>query len=194
MDCSTPGSSVHGILQARILEWVSTSFSRGSSWPRDQTHVSYVPWIAGKFFTTEPSGKPLALLTICSRSPRAGLQNRARMMEANAHWSQEQVPNWERGPEGVWAELGYYLPQPSSPLWNMVYGGLITKSCLTLSTPWTVACQAPLSMEFSRQEYWGGLPFPSPGDLPNPGIEPGFPALQADSLPTELWRKPHYGT
>ena len=53
------------------------------------------------------------------------------------------------------------------------------------SIPWTVACQAPLSMEFSRQEYWSGLPFPSPGDLPNPGIEPGSPALQADSLPSE---------
>ena len=44
--------------------------------------------------------------------------------------------------------------------------------------PWTVACQAPLSMEFSRQEYWSGLTFPSPGDLPNPGIKPGSPELQ----------------
>ena len=48
--------------------------------------------------------------------------------------------------------------------------------------PWTVAHQAPLSMGFSRQEYWSGLPCSSPGDLPNPGIEPGSPALQADSL------------
>ena len=53
-------------------------------------------------------------------------------------------------------------------------------------------CSLPdlLSMEFSRQEYWSGLTFPSPGDLPNPGIEPGSPALQADSLPTELSGKP----
>ena len=65
-------------------------------------------------------------------------------------------------------------------------GGLVAKSCLTLAIPWTVACQAPLSMGFSRQEYWSGLPFPSPGDLPNPEIEPGSPALQADDLPTEL--------
>ena len=50
-------------------------------------------------------------------------------------------------------------------------------------TPWTVSPQASLSMEFSRQGYWSGLPFPSPGDLPDPGIEPGSPALQADSLP-----------
>ena len=52
-------------------------------------------------------------------------------------------------------------------------------------TPWTVAYQALQSMEFSRQEYWSGLPFPFPGDLPNPGIEPGSPSLQADTLPYE---------
>ena len=60
-------------------------------------------------------------------------------------------------------------------------GGLVTKSCPTLATPWTVVCQSPLSMGFSGQEYWSGLPFLSPGDLPNLGIEPGSPALQADS-------------
>ena len=54
------------------------------------------------------------------------------------------------------------------------------------ATPQTVAHQAPLSMGFSRQEYWSGLPIPSPGDLPDPGIEPGSPTLQADSLPSEL--------
>ena len=52
-------------------------------------------------------------------------------------------------------------------------------------TPWTVDYQAPPSMGFSRQEYWSGLPFPSPGDLPDPGIERRPPALQADSLPSE---------
>ena len=59
-------------------------------------------------------------------------------------------------------------------------------------TPWAVAYQAPPSMEFSRQEYWSGLPFPSPGDLPDPGIEPGSPALQADALPSEPPGKPKY--
>ena len=57
--------------------------------------------------------------------------------------------------------------------------------------PWTVAYQAPLSMEFSRQEYWSGLPFSSPGDLPDRGIKPGSPALQADALPSELPGKPY---
>ena len=62
---------------------------------------------------------------------------------------------------------------------------LIAKSWLTLVTPWTVARQAPLSMGFSRQEYWRGLLFPSPGDLLNPGIDPRSPALQVDDLLTE---------
>ena len=56
-------------------------------------------------------------------------------------------------------------------------GGLVTKSSLTLGTQWTVACQAPLSLGISKQEYWSGLPFTSPGDLPSTGIEPGSPVL-----------------
>ena len=60
-----------------------------------------------------------------------------------------------------------------------------------LVTPWTVVYQAPQSMEFSRQEYWSGLPFPSPGDLPNPGIKPRSPTLQADALLSEPPGKPH---
>ena len=59
-------------------------------------------------------------------------------------------------------------------------------SCVRLfATPWTVAYQAPPSMEFSRQEYWSGVPIPSPGDFPDPGIEPGSPALRAGTLPSE---------
>ena len=68
--------------------------------------------------------------------------------------------------------------------------GLVTKLCLTLVNPWTVACQVPLSMGFSRQESWSGLPFPSPGDLPDLRIKLGSPTLQADSQLTELWVKP----
>ena len=58
-------------------------------------------------------------------------------------------------------------------------------------TLWSVAHQAPLSMGFSRQEHWSGLPCPPPGDLPDPGVKPLFPELQADSLPTEPPGKPH---
>ena len=56
-------------------------------------------------------------------------------------------------------------------------------------TPWTIVHQVPLSVGFSRQEYWSGLSFPYPGDLPNPGMEPGSPALQADSVPENLSHK-----
>ena len=65
---------------------------------------------------------------------------------------------------------------------------LVTDSCLTLCDP--MDCQAPLSMELSRQEYWSGLPCPSPRDLPDSGIEAGSPALQANSLPSEQPGKP----
>ena len=65
MDCSPPGSSVHGISQARILKWVAISFSRGSSQPRDRTHVS---WVASGFFTTEPLGTPSGTLKVKVKS------------------------------------------------------------------------------------------------------------------------------
>ena len=73
-------------------------------------------------------------------------------------------------------------------------GGLVAKSYLTLATPWTVTRQASLSMGFPRQESWNGLPFSSPGHLPNPGIESTSPVLQADCLmlsyqvsPSTVW-------
>ena len=74
------------------------------------------------------------------------------------------------------------------------HSGLVTASCQALAIPWTVAFQDHLSMGFSRQEYWSGLSFPSPGNLPDPGIEPGSPTLQEDSLLTELQEKPYIYT
>ena len=68
--------------------------------------------------------------------------------------------------------------------------GLSAKSPPTLCDPWTVAHQAPLSMEFSRQEYWSGLPFPPPGYLPNPGIKSVSPELAGRFFTTELPGKP----
>jgi len=121
--------SVHGILQARILEWVAIPFSRRASRPRDWTHISCSSCIAGGFFTAEPPGKPLRCYVY-----------RSVMLDS------------------LW-------PHGFSP-------------------------QAPLSTEFSRQEYWSGLPFPPPGDLSNPGMEPESPALQADSLLSEPPGKP----
>ena len=80
---------------------------------------------------------------------------------------------------------------PALPLLDIYYEKVKLKVKLLshvrlFATPWTVACWAPLSMGFSRKEYWSGLPFPSPGDRPDPGIEPRSLALQADSLPNEI--------
>ena len=100
---------------------------------------------------------------------------------ADIQWSQSAIENWD----------------------SLLNKGLKVKvkslSCVRLfATPWTIAHQVPLFMGFSRQEYWSGLPFPSPGDLPDPGIKPRSPALQADALTSEppaymcsikLWQK-----
>ena len=81
-------------------------------------------------------------------------------------------------PHGRWLDLH------SSEMKLLSHVGLLV-------IPWTVAYQAPPSMGFSRQEYWSGVPFPSPGDLPDPGIEPGFPALETDALTSEPPEKPY---
>ena len=77
-----------------------------------------------------------------------------------------------------------------SNAWNWTVKVKSLSRVWLFATPWTVAYQAPLSMGFSRQEYWSGLPFPSPGDLSHPGIKPRSPALRADSLPAEPLGKP----
>ena len=79
MDCSQPGSSVHGILQARILEWVSIFFSRGSSWPRDWTHDSWVSCFAGRFLITMPPGTPTP-----GDLPNSGIKPRSPALQAES--------------------------------------------------------------------------------------------------------------
>ena len=92
-----------------------------------------------------------------------------------------------------WTELNWTesLPKPmiSTNVMTSIEVKLLSRVWLFV-TPWTLSYQAPLSMGFLRQEYWSGLLFPSPGDLPNPGIEPWSPALQADALPSEPQGKP----
>ena len=123
--CSLPGSSVHAIFQAIVLEWIAISFSRGSSQPRDRTQVSR---IVDRRFT-------------------------------------------------VWATREVY--ERSKVLSKYYYCCLVAKVCDSLGTPWTVACQAPLSMASPRQEYWSELAFPSPGDLPVSGIKAASPAFSS---------------
>ena len=98
-------------------------------------------------------------------------------------------------PEGISYRKKSLCLQRSAPycshLLSMRLCVCIAQSCLTLWDPWTVACQVPLSMGFSWQEYWSGLSVPSPGDLSDPGIKPRSPTWQADSLPPEPPGKPH---
>ena len=86
-----------------------------------------------------------------------------------------------------WCSLPWWLGMWRTSLYCCC---LVTKSCLTLATTWTVACKAPLSMGFPRQEYWSGLSFPSQWDLPDPGIDPQYPALAGGFFTTEPPGKP----
>ena len=112
-----------------------------------------------------------------------------------------EVHREENSSLSPWAQMGLRFLFRNSFCFEMVNHSLVTGTACNLKqirhevkslsrvrllvTLWTVAYQAPPSIGFSRQEYWSGSPFPSPGDLPNPGIEPGSPALQADALPSE---------
>ena len=99
------------------------------------------------------------------------------------------APNRNRSCNDNWPTLSaksqYSPPSILSEVWKPL------SHVQLFATSWTLACQAPLSIEFSRQEYWNGLSFPPPGDLPNPGIKPRSPTLHADSLPCEPPGKPY---
>ena len=124
------------------------------------------------------------------------LANIKSYKEIMQQWDMEQ---WklEKKHGNYFVQSNIYIISETLPLEKLLHkyhscgggGDLVTKLCLTLVTPQTVACQTLLSIGFCRQEYWSGLPFPSPGDLPDPGLELDSPALQADSLQTELWRE-----
>ena len=285
MDCSPPCSCVHGILQARKLEWVAISFSRGSSPPRDQTHISC---LAGGVFTTEPPGKPmpsgLVGQKVATQLPKVSL---VVAWESILVGGACEKPGGKPTETAAWAELysvtlvpcrrrrrgrwlvssskGQSEASQSTPVGahreaqisckgRIHTGQLQAKNMIQLqltpemfgcsakgsvgckghgpgeenldgcnpacrinpnrskerqetertqygmrlwiqpsltqfslvqffATLWTIVCQAPLSMGFSGQEYWSGLPCPLPGELPNPMIEPTSPAslaLQAD--------------
>ena len=137
MECSPPGSSVHGTFQVRIPEWVAISFSRGSSQPRDGTHFSC---IAGRFFTT---AKSLQLCTtLCNPidgSPPGSTVTgtlQARTLE--------------------WVAISF------SNAWKWEVKLKSLSRVWLLETPWAAAYQARPSMGFSRQEDWSGVPLPSP--------------------------------
>ena len=108
-------------------------------------------------------------------------------LRANNVQEQEVASHWSCKLEGI--SSGWLVPIAVCVCVCVCVCVKLLSRVRLFVTLWTVAHQAPLSMGFSRQEYWSGLPFPSPGDLPNPGIEPGSPALQANDLSSEPPRK-----
>ena len=117
------------------------------------------------------------------------IQALSGLSDAHPHWGRHQFKCrfHPETPSQTYLEIMFHLHTPWSGKWSEVKS---LSRVRLFATPWTVAYQAPQSMGFSRQEYWSGVPFPSPGDLPNSGIEPGSPTLEADALPSEPPGKP----
>ena len=133
------------------------------------------PWPLA--LTPNPTKKP-SLVSCFSHQPPLLKATRALLLSpCQAPCSAVWLFGWEvtGSPEGG----------ESGRLWDPLCCGLVTKLFVTLCDPMDIAHQAPLSMGFPRQEYWSGLPFPSPGDLSNSGIDPKSPALLADTVPSE---------
>ena len=166
MDCSLPGSSVRGLFQARILEWVAISFSRGSSQHRDRTQVSC---IAGRFFTSWPWENSWTVF------PREGRQ--AKWLKITMLCYAKSLPSCPTLCDPIDGSLpGFPVPgilqaktlewvaSSFSNAWNWKEKVKSLSRVRLLATPRTAAYQAPPSMGFSRQEYWSGVPLPSPKD------------------------------
>ena len=158
MDYSLPGSSINGIFQARVLEWGAIAFSE------NMVQLKLTP----EMFECSAKGG----MGCKSHGPgedNLDGYNPACRINPNRNKERQETERTQYGMR-LWI-------QPSLTQFSLVQ---------FFATLWTIVCQAPLSMGFSRQEYWSGLPCPLPGDLPDPRIKPASPAslaLQVDSLP-----------
>ena len=125
----------------------------------------------------------------CRRHKRHGFDSWVRKIPWRRKWQATPVflPGKLHGQRSL---EGWTAVHGVTKSWTRLSSESESVSCSVVSDSETVACQAPLSLRFSRQEYWSGLPFPSPGDLPDPETEPMSPALQADSLPSGPKGKP----
>ena len=164
--CQAPLSI--GFFQTRISDWVAISFSKGSAWPKDQTHISCIGRQILYHWATKEALKS-AILThtpLLFRFPS----------QLGHHSVLSRVPcgiqyvlitylfyTWKEWIEYTWKEC------------------IVTQSCPALCDPMNYSPTGSSVRGISRQEYWSGLPFPSPGDLPDAGIESESPTLQADS-------------
>ena len=149
MDCSLPGSSVHGILQARILKWVAIPFSRGSSQARNQTRVSY---IAGRFFTNWAMREAL-----CNLLAAKSLQLYLILCDPiDGSPPGSPVPGILQARTLEWVAISF------SNAWKWKVKVKSLSRVQPSVTAWTAAFQAPPSMRLSRQENRSGVPLPSP--------------------------------
>ena len=221
LNCSPPGTSVRGIFQARILEWVAISSSRGSSQPRDRTQVSCMSYI-GRCILSTRCAIWEALLRVESSLNFVPLAPHSALLVSVLHvhrnyflWFLDSFRNMNGGSKSAFSSQSVWLACKFDSLGFGVCHVIYWKSMLDagflhfhdfifqgwylnfpptlyflcglrhfshvqlFGTLWTVALQAPLSTGFSRQEHWCGLPFSSPGGLPDPEIEPTSPASPA---------------
>ena len=181
VDCSLPGSTVHGILQERILEWVAIPFSRGSFQARIDPRC---PALHTDSLPSESPGKPIVFSNIPVKSYSSPVSSNGQEWFPLDVWGHANLirlashPELNMGPRPSDSGLLFFHnPQCLSEpflLGSWVTLGLMCVRVLShfghvqfFVTPWTVTLQAPLSMGFSSQECWSGLPFPPLGDLPN---------------------------
>ena len=159
--------SIHGISQARTLEWVAISFSRGSSRPRDRTLVSRID--RHVLYHLSHQGSPKNLLLGCCCQVASVVSDSVR-----PHRRQPTRLPPPRGSPSKNTGVGCHFFSNAGK-WKVKAKSLSHVQLLV--TPWIAAHQAPPSTGFSRRECWSGVSLPSPGDLPDPGIEPRSPAL-----------------
>ena len=152
MDCSPPDSSVHGISQARILEWVAIPFSRGSSWPRDWTEI---PCTAGRFCTLWATSEAhrLGLITIAAAAKL--LQSCPTLCDPI-----DSSPLGSSVPGILQARILEWVAISLSSAWKWKVKVKSLSRAWLLAASWTAAHQAPPSLGFSRQECWSGVPLP----------------------------------
>ena len=162
--------------------------SRGSSWPRDRTHGSYFPALAAGFFTTRATWE----------APDADIENKLVVTSGKREVQRSMIRIGDLEVQIIRHKMSYtHILYNTGNIANYFMKTILfvifalSHYVMSDSFPasWIVACQACLSMEFSRQEYWSGLPFPTSGDLPNPGIKLLSPAL-AGRLPLSQQRNP----
>ena len=152
MDCSPPGSSVHGIFQARILEQVAISYSRGSSWPRDGSNLHLLSSCIGRQILYLFATWEALIQTAAAKS----LQSCPTLLDPiDGSPPGFPVPGILQARTLEWVAISF------SNAWKWKVKVKSFSRIRLLATPWTAAYQAPLSTGFSRQEYWSGVPLPS---------------------------------